>query len=79
MCALFHHGVCCHCNEVYLAIFCGGKYDHTFAKLFFQLISEITQSVHVYAVYLCRKQFDTFYFNDLIHDIAKRLSCRLAL
>ena len=68
--------ICCHCKEIYLtAVYCCKK-DNTFAKLLFQLVTKISQAVHINAINFGCKEFYAVYFNDFIHNITKcTLSC----
>ena len=79
MSTFLHSLICCHCNKAYFSTCRGCKNDHTFTKFFFQLISKITKTIHIYIIYFCSNQFYTFYFCNLIRYISHCLFCHLTL
>ena len=73
---------CCigsHRDQVDLTVRIGSQYDHTICHLILQLISQITQTIHIYAVYsLCQELYALHFFDIVIHTAQCR-SGRLAL
>ena len=55
------------------------KDNNALSDLLFELITKITQSVHVNALNLSCKEFHTLDIYDLVHDIAKRSLSQFAL
>ena len=68
-----------HCKKVHLALIYCSKDNDALAKLLFQLVTKITKSVHVNALYLGSKEFHTFYFYNLIHNISQSTLSQFAL
>ena len=71
MSACFLSCIRCHCKKINLAVVYCCKKDNTFAKLLFQFITQVSETVHVNALNFGCKEFYAVYFNDFIHDIAK--------
>ena len=66
-------------HETYLAINGAGQYDHAFTQLFLQLIAQIPETVHIYALQLGCQYLDAVYVSHLIHHVAQGVLRRLAL
>ena len=49
--------ICSHSKKIYFTPVYSCKNNNTFSDLFFELISKITKSVHVNALYLGSKEF----------------------
>ena len=79
MCSFIHSTLCCHGKKAYFAIFGRCQNYHTFTQFFFQLIAQVTQSIHIYAINGRCQNFHTFYFHNLIHNISQRILSHLTL
>ena len=79
MCALLHRCIGCHRDQADLAVTLGSNHNNAFAELLLQLITEITQSVHVNTCDACSKKFHALHFLYLIHNIAKCILGRFTL
>ena len=55
------------------------KDNNALSELLFELITQITESVHVNALNLGSKELHTLDIYDLVHDITKRSLSQLAL
>ena len=79
MSALFHSAVSCHGQKAYLAVFAGSKDNHALAQLLFQLVAQVTETVHIHVSQFCCEKFHAFDLLYLIHNIAQSILCKLAL
>ena len=79
MCAFLHRSVGHSCHQADLSVGHGYDQYNTFPDLLAELVAKVTQAVHVYALYLCRKELHAVYFTYLIHNVAQCILCQLAL
>ena len=79
MCTLLHSSFCCHSDQTYFAFVCRCQYNNTLAEFLFQLITQVTQSVHIYIFQSGCQKFYSVDFFYTIHDIAKCILCSFTL
>ena len=79
MSAFLHCLLCCHSDKIYFAVCLRSKHYNTLAEFSFELVTKVSQAVHVNPCNTCCKKFYTFYFYNLIHNIAKCLFGSFAL
>ena len=79
MCTLAHGSLCRHCHHVNFAVLIGNQHDHALSQFLFQLVTKFAQTVHINTCNPGSKQFHTFYFLHLIHNVAQSVLRRLAL
>ena len=77
MCALFQCAVCSGCHQVYLAVSHRSDDNNALAQLSFQLIAQITETIHVHAVNLRCQQLHALDLLYLSHNITQRFLCQL--
>ena len=73
MCTLLHRTVSYRSHQAYLAIQSRCNQNNAVAQLLFQLIAQITQTVHVYILNLNCQQLHAVYILYLVHNIAQRV------
>ena len=71
MCPLLHRCIGCHGNQVYLSVTIGCDHYDTLTDLVLQLVTEITQTIHIHTGYAGCQKLHTFDILDLIHHIPK--------
>ena len=79
MSALLLRAVSCGSHQADLAVCGAGQYDHALTQLFLQLIAQIPETVHIYALQLGCQYLDAVYVFHLIHHVAQGILRRFAL
>ena len=79
MSAFLHCLLCCHSDKIYFAVCLRSKHYNALSEFSFELVTKVSQAVHVNPCNTCCKKFYTFYFYNLIHNIAKCLFGSFAL
>ena len=69
--------VCCHGDHIDLAILCREQYDNAFTKLILELVTQVSQAIHIHTVYAGCQKLCSLDFHCLIHDIAQCGLCHL--
>ena len=69
----------CSCHQAYFAVFDRCKNYHTIAKLLFELVSQISQAVHVNIINSCSQQLHAVDLLYLVHNITKCIFGSFAL
>ena len=79
MCSLLHRPIGHGCHQADFSVCHGCDQHNAFTDLLAELVAKVTQTIHVYTLYLCRKELHAVYFAYLIHYVAQRILCQLAL
>ena len=74
-----HSTVGRHGDHGHLAVLVRDQKNHALAELCFQIISEVTKLVHIYAGYVCTEELHALDLDHGIHDVTECVLCLLAL
>ena len=71
--------VCRHCHQRYAAVLLGDQEYNTLPETRLQLITQVTQCIHIHVLQGCRDELYAPDIDNLIHDIAECIFCRFGL